>query len=279
MTGTVTVSGSTVYGQTLTATLEDDTNGTGERSYQWVRDGVDIGGETGQTYLLAEADVGMQISVKISTTDTTSYVTGDASALIERADCEVTPIETPVLSAKTYESITVTEFSGYEYKIVLAGGAVSLTEGWQDEFVFNSLDSSTDYDIYQRVKQTTTHKASAISSKLEVATGPAPLSVTAEIVGTAVYGETLTINITDTNNSGVLSYQWQREGVDIVGATAETYTIVQADITNHISVKFTSSVETGDVTVTMTDAVVKADSTPAKGVTPEWKAKQIPRLP
>ena len=50
------------------------------------------------------------------------------------------------------------------------------------------------------------------------------------IGGTATQGQELTADtsaITDADGLGTFSYQWQRDGVDISGATASTYTLVQ----------------------------------------------------
>ena len=57
-TGLVTISGVATEDQTLTAsnTLAD-ADGLGVISYQWLRDGVAIGGATNSTYTLGDADV------------------------------------------------------------------------------------------------------------------------------------------------------------------------------------------------------------------------------
>ena len=69
-TGTVTISGTPTEDQTLTAsnTLADE-DGLGTISYQWQRNGVDIGGATASTYTLTQADVGTTITVVASYTD------------------------------------------------------------------------------------------------------------------------------------------------------------------------------------------------------------------
>ena len=66
----VTISGTPTEDQTLTAanTLADE-DGLGTISYQWQRDGVDIGGATASTYTLTQADVGTTITVVASYTD------------------------------------------------------------------------------------------------------------------------------------------------------------------------------------------------------------------
>ncbi|UPK40778.1 cadherin domain-containing protein (plasmid) [Bradyrhizobium sp. 186] len=69
-TGSVTVSGTPTEDQTLTAsnTLAD-ADGLGSISYQWQSDGVDIGGATGTTYMLGDADVGHTVDVVATYTD------------------------------------------------------------------------------------------------------------------------------------------------------------------------------------------------------------------
>ena len=46
-----------------------DADGLGAFSYQWLRNGVAVGGATATSYLLGNADVGTQISVQVSYTD------------------------------------------------------------------------------------------------------------------------------------------------------------------------------------------------------------------
>ena len=69
-TGSVTISGTPTEDQVLTAsnTLAD-ADGMGAVSYQWYRDGVAIGGATGATYTLGDADVSATITVEASYTD------------------------------------------------------------------------------------------------------------------------------------------------------------------------------------------------------------------
>lgn len=70
-TGSVTISGTTTQGQTLTAnnTLADADGREGALSYQWKRNGSNIAGATLSTYLLVADDVGASISATISYTD------------------------------------------------------------------------------------------------------------------------------------------------------------------------------------------------------------------
>lgn len=64
-------------------------------------------------------------------------------------------------------------------------------------------------------------------------------TVAPQTTGTAVVGQTLTCNGgTATGTEPITrTYQWQRDGVDIGGATASTYLLVQADAGNTSNIK------------------------------------------
>ncbi|MDH5191730.1 MAG: cadherin domain-containing protein, partial [Gammaproteobacteria bacterium] len=85
-TGTVSITGTTTEGDTLTAsnTLAD-VDGLGSITYQWQRGGADILGATSSTYTLVNADVGFTITVVASYTDgdgTLESVTSNPTAAI-----------------------------------------------------------------------------------------------------------------------------------------------------------------------------------------------------
>ena len=85
-----------------------------------------------------------------------------------------------------------------------------------------------------------------------------PFTGTVNINGAPKFDETLTANVTDTNNTGTLTYQWYRAGkTDPIG-TGETYKLVQADIGKKITCRVSSSTETGTIETTV-GPVEKAD--------------------
>ena len=71
LAGTVTVSGTLLQGQTLTANTATltDVDGLGTFSYQWKADSVAVDGATGATLLLTQPQVGKAITVAVSYTD------------------------------------------------------------------------------------------------------------------------------------------------------------------------------------------------------------------
>ncbi|MCD8397987.1 MAG: InlB B-repeat-containing protein, partial [Lachnospiraceae bacterium] len=76
ITGSVTISGSAVYGQTLTATATGTPDGTEDSlEYQWQRDGFAISGATDSTYTLTAEDVGSVITVVVSHPSCTTSLT------------------------------------------------------------------------------------------------------------------------------------------------------------------------------------------------------------
>lgn len=85
-----------------------------------------------------------------------------------------------------------------------------------------------------------------------------PLTGTVEIQGIPRVGCTLRAAVSDTNNSGKLSYQWKADNVPIERATQESYVLTDAEEGKVISVEVTSSWETGRIEpAAPTEAVIK----------------------
>lgn len=92
-----------------------------------------------------------------------------------------------------------------------------------------------------------------------------PFTGTVNIKGTPKFDETLTANVTDSNNTGTLTYQWYRaDKTDPIG-TGETYTLKQADIGKEITCKVSSSTETGTIQATV-GPIQKADGLAAPAI-------------
>jgi hypothetical protein len=88
LSGTVTISGTAKFGETLsaeTSTLksEPEITNLGTVSYQWKRNGNDISGATGSTYTLVQADIATTITVTVSTDETLGEVVSAATDIVE----------------------------------------------------------------------------------------------------------------------------------------------------------------------------------------------------
>ena len=87
------------------------------------------------------------------------------------------------------------------------------------------------------------------------------------ISGTPTEDQTLTAanTLADEDGLGTISYQWQRDGVDITGATASTYTLTQADVGTTIT-----------VVASYTDGQGTAESVTSAGVGPVANVNDAP---
>ena len=72
-------------------------------------------------------------------------------------------------------------------------------------------------------------------------------------------------SISDDDGLGVISYQWQRDNVDIVGATNQTYTLVQEDVEKEVrlSIKYTDQFGNDEIVYSSaTDPIENVNDTP-----------------
>ncbi len=96
------------------------------------------------------------------------------------------------------------------------------------------------------------------------------VNVTSSREGEVSYpGDTLTAKVSeDTNNTGTLRYQWYAGGAKIEGAAKGTYVLTEAEIGKSVSVKVTSTVETGQIEGKYTGTIVE-ESKPGPGPGPD----------
>jgi hypothetical protein len=170
LTGTATINGTPTFGNQLSVnTTGYGSNPTipalGTLSYQWLRGGSSITGATNSSYTLVAADVGQQISVRVTSANTsTTGVTSAATAAVARAaGANVTAPQQS--GTPTSSSITVTAaISGanpgsqaIEYAITTSTSNTAPTTGWVDSPTFSGLPASTAHHVWARTKQNDTH--------------------------------------------------------------------------------------------------------------------------
>ena len=172
--GTVMISGQAMFGYTLTANtsaLNYNGEDPGTLRYQWKRNGDAIEGATKSSYKLVQADIGHNISVEVWNSNNTDSVTSAFAVLVQKALNGENP-DAPTLVSKTANSITIRhDRTDVEYLCVEAGTTVTGSAVWTTKTTFNNLNPNRTYDIYARVKESETHKASPASAdKLTVTT-------------------------------------------------------------------------------------------------------------
>ena len=104
-TGAPTVSGTAQVGKTLTAGTTDiaDRDGldVGAFAYQWLADDADIGGATGNSYTLEDADEDKAVKVRVSFTDDAGNEEELTSAATAAVAAAAPPPNTPATGAPT----------------------------------------------------------------------------------------------------------------------------------------------------------------------------------
>jgi hypothetical protein len=193
-------------------------------SYQWRKGGVNIVGATSATYAIGAAVEGDEGSYTVVVTNGVGSVTS-AAALVSVNDLVITA--QPV--GLTVNPGAVASFG------VTAVGVGTLTYQWRKDGVNITGATSSTYTIasaQQRDEGSYTvvvrGASGSVTSAGAVLSVNDPVMISRQPVGVTVNpGAAVTLRVTATG-TGPLAYQWQRGGVDIVGATSATYSIPTA---------------------------------------------------
>jgi hypothetical protein len=249
--GMPTITGTPTEDQVLTADTSgiSDADGLGTFSYQWLRDGVAIGGATASTYTLGDADVGTIVTVEVSYTDGNgtgeSLTSAGVGPIVNVNDAPSgapsitgTPAEDQVLTADTTGISDADGLGTFSYQWYRDGVAITGATGVN----YTLVDADVGTNI--TVAAGYTDGNGTAESLTSAAVGPianvndAPVG-TLIISGTPTEDQTLTADtsgISDADGLGVFGYQWYRDGVAITGATGLTYTLGDADVGTNITV-------------------------------------------
>ena len=296
-TGQPTISGTAQMGETLTADTSSiaDEDGLDDVSfsYQWLADGTDITGATGNTYTLTDADEGKAIKVQVSFTDdagndeTLTSAATDAVSAATQPNNPATGAPTVSGTAQVGETLTA-DTSGIADADGLDNAAFTYQWLADDDAIAGATGSThtlADADEGKAIKvqvsftddagndETLTSAATDAVSAAPTPNSPATGQPT--ISGTAQVGETLTADtsgIADENGleNVTFTYQWLADDTAIQGAIGSTYTPVEADEVKAIQVQVSFTDDAGNdetLTSAVTDAVsaAPASNTPATG--------------
>ena len=240
--GSVSISGVPTEDQVLTAghTLTDD-DGVGTVSYQWQRNGANVVGAIGNTYTLSDDDVGTNVSVIASYTDGHGTIESVSSLSVGPvANVNDDPFGAVTISGTPVEDATLTA----GHSLTDADGPGTVSYQWQRGGVdvagaVGATYTPGDADVGQAISVVASYtdgggtlesiSSSAVGPIANVNDAPAG-SVT--ISGTPTEDQLLTAahTLVDADGLGVIGYQWQRDGVDITGATGTTYRLSDPDV-------------------------------------------------
>ena len=251
--GLPSITGTAEENQTLTADTSgiSDADGLGAFSYQWLRDGLPVGGAINSTYLLDDADVGTQISVQVSYTDAQGTAEGPFASTQTAAVTNVNdaPVGLPTITGTAEEDQTLTaDTSGisdadglgaFSYQWLRDG--LPVTGAINSTYLLDDIDVGTQISVqvsYTDAQGTAEGPLASIQTAAVTNVNDAPVGLPT-ITGTAEEDQTLTADtsgISDADGLGAFSYQWLRDGLPVAGAINSTYLLDDIDVDTQISV-------------------------------------------
>jgi hypothetical protein len=256
--------GGTGVGQTLTSTPPGWDQPDVANSYQWLRNGSRISGATGTTYTLTLDDFGKSISLQV-TGRKPGYSDGVSvsNALDPTAGYGMAATTPPSITGNAAVGSVLTGDKG-----VWSGSPTSYTYQWlRDDreiegatgTTYRPVAADVGTMISLRVKAVRNgyQDAVAVSSAVSVSSLAASAPVTIAAPTGSGVGETLISAAPVWNQPDVAnSYQWQRDGTRISGATGPTYALTTLDLGKAITLQVTGR-KTGFIdAVSTSNAVV-----------------------
>src|SRR5207249_797392 len=214
-------------GQTASFTVA--ATGTAPLSYQWQKNGVNIAGATASSYttpVTTTSDSGSTFAVVVS--NTAGTVTSSAATLTVNP----APVAPTITTQPVNQTVTAGQTASFT---VAATGTAPLSYQWQKNGANIGGATSASYttpatttaDSGSAFPAVVTNTAgTATSSTAERRVNPAPVAPTISTQPgnqTVTAGQTATFTVAATGTAP-LSYQWQKNGANIGGATSASYT-------------------------------------------------------
>ena len=267
LSGSVTITGTNTWGQTLTANVTNTNSAI--LSYQWysttsttATGGTAIADATENTYKIDKSLVGKYIYVVV-TASKTNYnkvtwsditdTTNKTATVAKQALSVTANAATATYDGKEHNATVKVNSASWDGKTIVSGTSTSygntVTSAGVTGKTYNLLPSRTaqgttsiSYKITGGSYYNDFKGASSVS--INPSSG---LSGSVTIKGTNIWGNTLTASVTNTN-SATLSYQWYYTtnttvtgGTAIANATSSTYVIDKSLVGKYIYVVVTAS--------------------------------------
>ena len=251
-------------------------------AYQWQHDFgsgyTDIAGATAATYLLGVADVGSTVRIRVTATNAdasvsatsidSSVVKGGPPVSLGSPTISGTPRRTSILTSTPGVWGGIENDYAFQWQRRTNGTFTDITGATGSTYTLGSSDVGT----VIRLRVTATNLdgvASAVSAATAIVAAAAPSNTgLPAVTGAAKLNATLTATPGDWTPAGAdFAYAWQRDGVDIPGATASTYTLGPADVGKSVRVKVTATNADGSAGATST-ATERVAAPPVNTVAP-----------
>ena len=285
-TGRPTISGTPQVGETLRASTSDIADADGMKNarfaYQWIRGSGDIGGATGSSYTVVDADEGERLKVRVSFTDDA----GNAESVTSRATDAVAELpdnratNTPATGGPTIsgtpqvgETLTastsdISDADGmknarFAYQWIrensdiggATGSSYTAVEADEGERLKVRVSFTDDAGNEESLTSAATNAVAPVPNT--PATGAPTISGTPQVDET-LSASTSGISDADGLDEARFAHQWVRGDSDIDGATGSSYTAVEADEGERLKVRVSFTDDAGNaesLTSAATDAV------------------------
>jgi len=203
--------------------------GTAPLSYQWQKNGANIAGATAASYtapVTTTADSGANFDVVVS--NTAGTVTSAAATLTVNP----APVAPTITAQPGNQTVTAGQTAAFT---AVAAGTAPLSYQWQKNGANIPGATSTSYTTpvtttadsgasFAVVVSNTAGTVTSAAATLTVNPAPvAPTITTQPANQTVTAGQTATFTVVAAGTAP-LSYQWQKSGVNIAGATLASYT-------------------------------------------------------
>ena len=244
--GSVTLSGTTAVGQTLTARVQDSVPAGATLSYQWSRGGAPIAGATAASYRLTAQDLGKTVRVTV-TGDLWGYErASQTSAASKTVTVGALSAATPKIAGTVAVGKTLTATPGtwgpgtvrLSYQWLRNGATIAKATG--ASYKLTAADAGKKISVRVTGAQTGFTAKSATSAATGAVLRTLTAAPTPSVSGTARVGKALTAKAGTWKPEKVtLSYQWLRNGTAIRGATKSSYTLTAGDAGTKVTVRVT----------------------------------------
>lgn len=242
-------------------------------TYQWKRGGVDILGATDNTYTLVTADIGQVITASVTATNTGGSTVATSNGT---ANVVASPVNTaiPVISgvAAVGQILTTTNGTWTGYPVP------TYTYQWKADGVNIGGATNNNYTltvselgkvITVAVTATNSQGNTTANSDATVNVVSAPVNTAIPVIsGSAISGQTLSTTNGTWNAYPVptYTYQWKSDGVNIGGATSNTFLLTDTQAGTNITVT---------VTATNSEGSNAATSSMTAIVKPSWMTENL----
>jgi hypothetical protein len=196
--------------------------GTG-LTYQWKKNGVDIGGQTSASFTITGAVAG-------DAADYTVTVSGTCSPAVTSNVAALTVDQAPVIGTQPTNQ-TVCSGSNVSFTVAATGvgltyqwyrnGSIAISGATTNTLTINNATSSNAGQYHVVVNSSCGTTVTSNTVTLTVNTPPAITVQPGSL--TACLASSVTFNVTATGTG--LTYQWKKNGTDIPGAVSASYTI------------------------------------------------------